>query len=77
MDGKNSYKKQSQKNLEKAVSSGQLSITEYYNRMIETTEASVTGVDDGHSCSKGKYDLPVSLISFVFVFVLSFLHEKR
>lgn len=53
MDGKNSYKKQSQKNLEKAVSSGQLSITEYYNRMIETTEASVTGVDDGHSCSKG------------------------
>ncbi|XP_023931543.1 zinc finger with UFM1-specific peptidase domain protein [Lingula anatina] len=53
MDGKNSYKKQSQKNLEKAVCDGQMSITEYYNRLMQTQESSVTGVDDGHSCTKG------------------------
>ncbi|KAK2192474.1 hypothetical protein NP493_29g01000 [Ridgeia piscesae] len=49
MKGNDNYKKQSERHLERAVSSGQLSITDYYVKK----HAAKSSVDDGHSCTKG------------------------
>ncbi len=54
MTGKGSYKKQAERNLEKAVCNGQMSISDYYTRKMEIQQCSVGGVDDGHSCTRGK-----------------------
>ena len=54
MNSKSDFNKQSEKNMERAVTNGQMSISDYYNRKTELQQASISGVDDGHSCTKGK-----------------------
>ena len=49
MKGNDTYKKQSARNLERAVSSGQLSICDFYVKR----QASKSSVDDGHSVTRG------------------------
>ena len=49
MKGNDTYRKQSAHNLERAVSSGQLSICDFYVKR----QASKSSVDDGHSSTKG------------------------
>ena len=49
MKGNDNYKKQSERHLEREVSCGQLSITDYYVKK----HAAKSSVDDGHSCTKG------------------------
>lgn len=39
--------------LERAVCSGSMSISDFYSRKGEMQQESVTGMDDGHSCTKG------------------------
>lgn len=53
MNSKGNYKRQAEKNLDKAVCNGQLSISDYYTRKAEILQSSVAGIDDGHSCTKG------------------------
>ncbi|XP_060067494.1 zinc finger-containing ubiquitin peptidase 1-like [Ylistrum balloti] len=47
------YKKQYEKNLEKAVAKGDLSVTEFHLRKANLRGRDLNGVDDGHSCTKG------------------------
>ena len=47
------YKKQYEKNLEKAVASGSMSVVDYYERKTEFKQATAKGVDDGSSCTRG------------------------
>lgn len=47
------YKKQYEKNLEKAVASGSLSVVDYHEKKTGFKQATARGVDDGISCTKG------------------------
>lgn len=47
------YKKQYEKNLEKAVAKGDLSVTEFHLRKANLRGRDLNGVDDGHSCTRG------------------------
>ncbi|ESO84115.1 hypothetical protein LOTGIDRAFT_211070 [Lottia gigantea] len=53
MDGKTDYKQQYEKNLERAVWNGHLSIPEYHKQKTNLKSNDLNGVDDGHSCTKG------------------------
>ncbi|KAK6171236.1 hypothetical protein SNE40_019468 [Patella caerulea] len=53
MDGKTDYKQQYEKNLERAVWNGHLSIPEYHKQKTNLKCNDLNGVDDGHSCTKG------------------------
>ena len=52
------YKKQYEKNLEKAVASGSLSVVDYHEKKTGFKQATARGVDDGLSCTKGMDILP-------------------
>ena len=47
------FKKQLEKDMEQAVSKGQMSVADYYIWKQELITANTTGIDDGHSCTKG------------------------
>ena len=47
------YKKQYEKNLEKAVASGDMTVVEFHERKNGFKQADSKGVDDGTSCTKG------------------------
>ena len=53
MNGKSNYRKQAERNLERAVCNGQMSISDYYTRKMEIQHSSIAGIDDGHSCTRG------------------------
>ena len=53
MSGGTPYKKQYEKNLEKAVASGSMSVVDYHERKTGFKQATARGVDDGNSCTKG------------------------
>jgi glycine betaine/choline ABC-type transport system substrate-binding protein len=54
MDNKTDFIKQSEKQMERAVYNGQMSITDFYSRKGDLQQANAIGVDDGHSCTKGE-----------------------
>jgi len=54
VDGNTPYKKKFEKNLERAVASGDVSVSEYHERKNGFKYAESRGVDDGNSCTKGK-----------------------
>ena len=56
MNGKSNYRKQAERNLERAVCHGQMSISDYYTRKQEIQQASIAGIDDGHSCTGGRVE---------------------
>ena len=56
--GNSNYKKQANQNLDRAVYSGQMTISDYYSKKIEVQQSVTTSVDDGHSCTKGENPLP-------------------
>lgn len=51
-EGRN-YKRQYEKNLEKAVSKGDITVVEYHQQVANMKGRELHGVDDGHSCTKG------------------------
>ncbi|XP_074650837.1 zinc finger-containing ubiquitin peptidase 1-like [Tubulanus polymorphus] len=53
MDNKTDFVKQTEKNLERAVVRGDMSISDYYAKKLDIQQANTLGVDDGHSCTKG------------------------
>ena len=53
MNSKSNYKKQAERNLERAVAQGQMTVSDYYTKKAEVQTSNVGGVDDGHSCTKG------------------------
>ena len=55
MNSKSNYKKQAERNLERAVAQGQMTVSDYYTKKAEVQTSNVGGVDDGHSCTKGDY----------------------
>ncbi len=48
------YKKQAERTLERAVSNGQMTVSEYYTKKAEVQSSNSGGVDDGHSCTRGE-----------------------
>lgn len=63
MDNHGSFRDQSITNMQKAVYSGEMSVADYYNRQVDLRVAELNGVDDGHSCTKGK--IIISINNFV------------
>ena len=56
MDG-TPYKKKYEKNLERAVASGDMTVIEFHERKNGFKSAESRGIDDGSSCTKGKIHL--------------------
>ena len=52
VDG-SSYKKQYEKNLERAVAKGDMSVPEFHEQKTKLRCHDLSGVDDGHSCTRG------------------------
>jgi len=55
MDNKGNYKQQVMTNLQEAVSSGQLSVYDYYEKIYEIKMAESKGLDTGESCTRGMF----------------------
>lgn len=53
MDNQGNFREQSLTNMQRAVCSGELTITDYYERQIELRMSEHSGVDDQSSCTKG------------------------
>ena len=53
MDERTSYKQQYEQSLERAVRKGDISIVEYHTQKATLQTNDLSGVDDGHSCTKG------------------------
>lgn len=53
MTGGTNYKKQYEKNIEKAVNRGDITITEYHQQVANLKGRDLHGIDDGHSCTRG------------------------
>lgn len=53
MDNQGNFKEQSLTNMQRAVCSGELTITDYYERQMELRMAENCGIDDQSSCTKG------------------------
>ena len=53
MDEKASYKQQYEKSLERAVWKGDLTISEFFQQKTKLQTNDLSGVDDGHSATKG------------------------
>ncbi|XP_052809792.1 zinc finger-containing ubiquitin peptidase 1-like [Mya arenaria] len=53
VDGNTPYKRKYEKNLERAVANGDMTITEFHERKIGFKYADSRGIDDGNSCTKG------------------------
>lgn len=49
MDNDGNFKEQSIRNMQKAVVSGELSVTDFYEKQVELKMAENHGVDDGSS----------------------------
>lgn len=80
MDNQGNFRQQSLTNMQRAVCSGELTITDYYERQQELRMAESSGIDDQSSCTKGKApssintDLLIGLLfSFVPMLLLFFL----
>ena len=52
--GKGNYQKQAEEDLDRAVIKGQLNVTDYYARKADILQSTAAGVDDGHSCTRGR-----------------------
>lgn len=55
MDNEGNFREQSIKNMQKAVYSGELTVSDFYEKQIELKMAETCGVDDGTSCLSGNY----------------------
>lgn len=53
MDGRGSFHDQSLAQMQRAVYNGEISVADFYNRQVQLKAAEMSGVDDGHSCTKG------------------------
>lgn len=53
MDNKGNYNQQTMTNLQEAVSSGQLSVVDYYEKIYEIKMAESKGLDTGDSATRG------------------------
>lgn len=53
MDNQGNFREQSLTNMQRAVCSGELTITDYYERQQELRQAEHSGIDDQSSCTKG------------------------
>jgi hypothetical protein len=49
----NSYRSQANRALERAVFSGELTVTDVYSQKEDLMVEASSGVDNGHSCTKG------------------------
>lgn len=54
MDNEGNFSQQSLSNMQRAVYAGEMTVADYYERQIELKIAEKNGVDDGHSCTKGR-----------------------
>ena len=52
MKGDGNYREQADRQLEKAVYKGELTIADFYSHKLDVQQASLSGVEDGHSCTK-------------------------
>lgn len=55
MDNKGNYNQQTMTNLQEAVSSGQLSVYDYYEKIYEIKMAESKGLDTGASATRGMF----------------------
>jgi zinc finger-containing ubiquitin peptidase 1 len=55
MDNQGNFKEQSMTNMQKAVYAGELSVSDYYEKQCELKAAEQNGIDDGSSCTKGRF----------------------
>lgn len=62
MDNQGNFREQSVTNMQRAVYAGEMSVADFYERQIELKAAEHNGIDDGSSCTRGKY---------IFYFVFS------
>jgi len=53
MDNKGNYNQQTMTNLQEAVSSGQLTVYDYYEKIYEIKMAESKGLDTGESATRG------------------------
>ena len=69
MDNQGNFRQQSLTNMQRAVCSGELTITDYYERQQELRMAESSGIDDQSSCTKGKAPLSINadfLVNLLF-----------
>lgn len=55
MDNKGNYNQQTMTNLQEAVSSGQLTVYDYYEKIYEIKMAESKGLDTGASATRGTF----------------------
>lgn len=55
MDNKGNYNQQTMTNLQEAVSSGQLTVYDYYEKIYEIKMAESKGLDTGESATRGQF----------------------
>lgn len=55
MNDKGDFIKQSINSMQRAVRSGRLTISDYYEKENKLKSAEYRGVDDGSSCLRGEY----------------------
>ena len=53
MDCKTTYRQQAERCLNRAMCSGNLSLSEYNNHRTDIQQSALSGVDDGHSATQG------------------------
>ena len=53
MDCKTTYRQQAERCLNKAMCSGNLSLSEYHNHRTDIQQSALSGVDDGRSATTG------------------------
>ena len=51
------YRSQTEQHLERQVFTGNLTISDFFTRKGEAQQESLSGVDDGHSCTKGQCEV--------------------
>ena len=66
MDNEGNFSEQSMTNMQRAVYAGEMTVADYYERQIELKNAEQNGIDDGRSCTKGKYILVIANMKNLF-----------
>lgn len=55
MDNQGNFREQSVTNMQRAVYAGEMTVADFFERQIELRVAESSGIDDGSSCTRGKW----------------------
>lgn len=73
MVGGTNYKKQYEKNLERAVIRGDINLKQFHEKKANLHYRDMIGIDDGHSCCKGNIFFSCFIIKLMkIVFLVEF-----